>query len=355
MEKDRDYSNNIGRILTYPVTEDGIRIRDFLKHRRFPQAVLSQLKRNPRNLCLEAGSARAPYQEGNLPVFPYGENQPLFRPMAAGEILKVRILEEKVPSLQLTPVKIDLEVIYEDEDILVLNKPAGMSIHPSLRHYEDSLANALLYRTRSRGERDLVFRCINRLDKETSGLTILAKHMLSGAILSQDVSSRRIHRTYVALVENPGEKDLLLGRGRVDLPIGRAEDSAIFRCIDPVGGQRAVTDYQVFAPKEGLSPVILKLQTGRTHQIRVHMKAIGHPLPGDYLYHPVYDRVGRVPLHSARLVFHHPITGQVMDLFAPFPRELLELTDWDQERLREQILNFSKQFQENVDDSLSGC
>ncbi len=356
MEKDRDYSKLQGRTLTFHIarTDAGQRIRDYLEHRRFPKAVLSQFKRNPGNITLLKGEAPSPFIDGKMPVFPYGSHQPLFRRMAEGEILRVTILEEKKPSLQLTPVPCDLDVVYEDEDILVVNKPAGMSIHPSIRHYEDSLANALLYRTRSLGEADMVFRCINRLDKETSGLTILAKNMLSGAILSQDVSEHKIQRTYVALVENPGEGELLVGRGEVDLPIGRADDSAIFRCIDHENGQKALTYYQALAPKDGLSPVILRLKTGRTHQIRVHMKAIGHPLPGDYLYHPDYQKIHRVPLHSARLVFTHPITGERMDLFAPLPREILSLTDLSEEALREQILIFSKLFMESVDDAKEG-
>ena len=349
----KDMENLQKRTLTYSITsgDAGDRIQDFLKHRRFPKAVLSQLKRNPDGICLEAGEAKEPYRDGNMPIFPYGKGQPLFRRMAEGEILQVIICEEKTPSLQLTPVPCDLDVIYEDEDLLVVNKPAGMSIHPSIRHYEDSLANALLYRTRSLGEEDMVFRCINRLDKETSGLTILAKHMLSAAILSQDVSRHEIHRTYVALVENPGEDGKVLDEtGKIDLPIGRADASAILRCIDPKEGQPAVTYYRSLPPREGISPVLLKLGTGRTHQIRVHMKAIGHPLPGDYLYHPVYDRVKRVPLHSIRLTFRHPVTGEMLDLFAPFPQELLDLTDLTQEELKAEILNFSKLFQGVVDD-----
>ena len=135
----------------------------------------------------------------------------------------------------------DLDIVYEDEDILVLNKPADMPIHPSLNNYENTLANGVADYYQQKGKA-YVFRCMNRLDRDTTGLTILAKHMLSAAILSQDVANRAVHRTYLAIVEGT-----LTGSGTIDAPIGRESDSLITRCIDYEHGERAVTHYRSLA------------------------------------------------------------------------------------------------------------
>ena len=194
-----------------------------------------------------------------------------------------------------------------------------MPIHPSLNNYENTLANGVADYYQQKGEA-YVFRCMNRLDRDTTGLTILAKHMLSAAILSQDVANRAVHRTYLAIVEGT-----LTGSGTIDAPIGRESNSLITRCIDYEHGERAVTHYRSLACHNDLTLVSLRLETGRTHQIRVHMKHLGYPLIGDYLYHPDMTKISERALHSSLLEFTHPITKKAMKLSAPLPTDMQKL------------------------------
>jgi 23S rRNA pseudouridine1911/1915/1917 synthase len=299
----------MNRTITYQITKTYDQIRSFLKQEGYPHGILARLKEHPERLVLN----HQPSVMLRTPLFP-------------GDLLEISILEENKASSQTIPVKASLTIIYEDEDILVLNKEAGMSIHPSIHHYEDSLANAVMYHYHEE-DSPFVFRCINRLDKETSGLTVIAKNPLSGALLSDMVQSRQIHRTYLALVEGnlPIDSDKEAFPHTINAPIGRCGDSIITRRIDREKGQNAITHYRVLSNKKGLSLLSIKLETGRTHQIRVHMQFIGHPLPGDYLYHPVYDKINRVALHSASLTFSHPITHEKLEFHAPLPDDMAAL------------------------------
>ncbi len=290
----------MNRTITYQIEKEYKDVRTLLKEKRYPKAVRSQLKQNPNH------------------VKKNGESIPLYQSLQVGDELEIVIKETQTPSINLKPLSVPIDVVYEDEDILVVNKPSGMSIHPSPKHYEDSLANAILFYLQSKGE-EIVFRCVNRLDKETSGLTIVAKNMLSGAVLSEEVKNREIKREYRALV--CGEMEVDEKWHSVDAPIGRVEGSAILRCVSEEG-KPACTHYQVLDAKEGYSLLKLKLDTGRTHQIRIHMGYIGHPLPGDYLYHPVYEKINRVPLHSYSLEFLHPITFESMKFVADLPKDM---------------------------------
>ena len=215
----------------------------------------------------------------------------------------------------IVPEDIPLDILYEDEDILVINKPAGMPVHPSMGNYENTLANGIAWYFSQKGE-DFVYRCINRLDRDTTGALILAKNPLSAAVLSVQMKRRQIRRTYLALVDG-----VLPESGVVDAPIARMEGSVITREVNFETGESAVTHYERLAVGRYYSLAELHLETGRTHQIRVHMKYIGHPLPGDYLYHPDYRRIQRQPLHSFQLEFTHPITKEPMLFTAPVPED----------------------------------
>ena len=224
--------------------------------------------------------------------------------MGAMEVLET-IAAENIP----------LDILYEDEDILVLNKPADMPVHPSAGNYENTLANGVAWYYRQQGE-TFVYRCINRLDRDTTGVLVLAKNPLSGALLSTQMKQRRIRRTYLALTDGiPPEK------GTVRAPIARVNDSVITREVNFERGEPAVTHYERLAVSNGYALVELHLETGRTHQIRVHMNYIGCPLPGDFLYHPVFDRIGRQALHSFQLEFEHPITKEPLRFLAPVPED----------------------------------
>lgn len=237
--------------------------------------------------------------------------------LKAGDVLEILFAEEGSESIAATAMP--LRIVYEDEDLLVIDKPADTPIHPSQGNYENSLANGVLHYYAEQGI-PFVFRCINRLDRDTTGLVLIAKNMLSGAILSQAMRDREIHRTYLAVTEGA-----LPESGIIDLPIARKSGSTIERCIDWENGERAVTHYRCLEQNENYSLAQIWLETGRTHQIRVHMKAIGHPLPGDFLYHRNLEEIGRQALHSWKLEFVHPITGKQMRFEQPLPEDMKHL------------------------------
>lgn len=288
------------RIITYHIdnTSTGLRIEQYLRRLGYSYQNLTQLKKMPESILING-------------VWAYMRTQ-----LKDGDVLTVRIRETE-SSPNIPAVKLPLDIIYEDEDIIVVNKPAGMPVHPSLNNYENSLANALMYYYQEQGK-PFIFRCTNRLDRDTSGLTVIAKHMVSSAILSNMGVRHEITREYLAIVRG----ELIPEEGTVDAPIGRAESSLIERKIDFEKGEHAVTHYHVIEEKNGHSLVSLTLETGRTHQIRVHMKHIGHPLIGDYLYNPDMEFISRQALHSYRLSFSHPITGEQMDFTAPLPEDM---------------------------------
>ncbi len=235
-------------------------------------------------------------------------------------------IKELESSKKIPPVDLPLSIIYEDEDILIVNKPANMPIHPSMNNYENTLGNAVAYYYMKKGE-PFLYRCINRLDRDTTGLTILAKHYLSCGILYDEMESREIKRTYYAIVENRTVFDApyahrLLQTGTIDLPLGRKPDSAIERMVDIKNGDKAITHYRVLATNDGLSLLELQLDTGRTHQIRVHTQAIGHPLIGDFLYNSKDTHMKRQALHAGKLSFRHPITKETLSFTAPVPQDM---------------------------------
>lgn len=230
-------------------------------------------------------------------------------------------LTEKKGSESIIPVPMDLNILYEDEHMMVVNKPAGMPAHPSQGNYGNTLANGIAWYMEQKNV-DFVFRAVNRLDRDTSGLLVIAKNMLSSCILSDQVKDHSIHREYAAIVCGRTE-----AAGTIDVPIARKDGSTIERIPEPELGESAVTHYKTLAYNENtdLSFIRLLLETGRTHQIRVHMKYIGHPLPGDFLYNPDYRYIERQALHSAYLRLTHPVTGKVMEFEAPLPEDMRSL------------------------------
>lgn len=288
------------RILNYHITEDAdsLRTEQYLHRRGFSYQNLTQLKKMPESILING-------------VWSY-----MRTPLHSGDILTVHIRETE-SSPNIPPVELPLDIVYEDEDIIVVNKPAGMPVHPSLNNYRNSLANALMYYYQQQ-EKPFIFRCTNRLDRDTSGLTVIAKHMVSSSILSSMTARHEIEREYLAVVRG----SVVPSSGTIDAPIGRTGSSLIERKIDFEHGERAVTHYHVVKEENGHSLVSLILETGRTHQIRVHMKYIGFPLVGDYLYNPDMEYIQRQALHSCRLSFRHPITGKHMEFTADLPEDM---------------------------------
>jgi 23S rRNA pseudouridine1911/1915/1917 synthase len=240
--------------------------------------------------------------------------------LQAGDELTIQLTEED-SSDNIVPVKLPLDIIYEDEDILVVNKPADMPIHPSQGNYDNTLANAVAYYYQQKNE-TFTYRCINRLDRDTTGLLIIAKHMYSASLLSEMVANHEIHREYLAIATGEVPET-----GTIIAPIGRVDGSTIERHVDEMQGDYACTHYKRLDYNNGYSLVSLKLETGRTHQIRVHMKHIGHPLPGDFLYNPDYSVIERQALHSHKLSFIHPISGKPLEFVADLPMDMKKIIE----------------------------
>ncbi len=294
------------RILNYFITDEhnNVRIWDFIIEKGYTKHIRTYLKQHFGTVLLN-----------NEPAY-------FYQIMHTGDTLEIRI-EDETASEKIPPVYLPLDIVYEDEDLMVINKQADTPIHPSQGNYENTLANGVAFYFDQQGI-PFVYRCINRLDRNTTGLLILAKNMLSGAILSEQMKNREIHRTYLAIVEGcPSDE------GVVDAPIGRVADSVIERQVDWEHGDTAVTHYWRLKhrtceslPEIGISLVKLKLETGRTHQIRVHMTSIGHPLLGDTLYNPTTKLMTRQALHSHSLEFVHPVTKETLYFEAPLPEDM---------------------------------
>lgn len=230
-------------------------------------------------------------------------------------------IKEQTEASAIVPVPLSFDIVYEDEDLIVINKPANMPIHPSIHNYDNTLANALAdyYKDASS---PFVFRCLMRLDRDTSGLTIVAKNRLSASILSSRMIRREIQKNYLAITSGHVEP----AQGTITAPIARKEESCIERCVDYEKGEEAITHYRVLQHfsknKNAYSLVSLQLETGRTHQIRVHMKYIGYPLIGDFLYFPEDNSIKRQALHVHSLSFSHPINGTRLYFEVPLPEDM---------------------------------
>ena len=276
------------RIFHYQITENewGTTVLDFLRKKGFSRHILSSMKADKE--ALTRNGQRIGGREQLL----------------AGDYFRVRLLET-VDSDGIIPVSMPLSILYAD-----------MPVHPSIGNYTNTLANGVAAYLDAKGEHS-PFRCINRLDRDTSGALILAKNAFSAAVLSTQMRNRQIRRTYLAVVEG-----ITPPNGTISAPISRVDDSVIERHVDFLHGEPAVTHYERLETKNEHSLLEIHLETGRTHQIRVHMGYIGHPLPADYLYHPEYDCFKRQPLHSLQLEFRHPVTDKSMCLLAPVPEDM---------------------------------
>lgn len=224
--------------------------------------------------------------------------------MHTGDVLEINI----APSGHSPqPREMDIEVVYEDEDIIVLNKPPFLPVHESRNHIGDTLSNFVAYHTGL----DTAFRAVFRLDRDTSGLVLVAKHELSASKLAG-----RIEKDYYAVVSG-----IIDEAGTIDAPIARCGDSIIRRRVD-ASGEHAVTHYYPISTRDGNTLVRYKLETGRTHQIRVHSQYIGHTLLGDTLYDGDDSAINRQALHCKDIYFTHPITNEYMHITSDFPDDM---------------------------------
>ncbi len=297
------------RQITYRIEEEILQGKrpatcgEFLRSRGFSRHLLTYLRHHDNTLLLNGE-----------PVF---TNHPLSK----GDVLEA-IFTDEISSVSIIPNPMPLDIIHEDEDILVINKPPFLPIQPSIGHYEYTLGNGVAAYYDSKGI-PFVYRCVNRLDRNTSGLVIIARNMASSAILYDEMKSRRIRRTYLTVVH--GHIDT---SGTIDIPIRRKTESMIMRCTDPENGQRAVTHFTPLSYNSlnDTTALSVRLETGRTHQIRVHMAHINHPVVGDSLYQERQsDYITRQALHSACLEFMHPITREQVSFRAPVPEDIQSL------------------------------
>lgn len=243
------------------------------------------------------------------------------RRVEPGQVLTVRLSDPERRS-GVVPAPGPLDIVYEDGDMLVLNKAPGVLVHPGAGHFSDTIGNFLLdYYDRTGVEAD--FHPVHRLDKGTSGLMVVAKHPHAQEVLKNQLHTAEFRRIYLAVcLGGPAEE-----RGTVDAPIGMAEGSIVARAVRP-DGLPARTHYRVLERRGDRTLVRLALETGRTHQIRVHMAYLGCPLAGDFLY-GVEDKelISRPALHSSELTVRQPVTGEVLTFTCPLPEDMVRLME----------------------------
>lgn len=241
-----------------------------------------------------------------------GKKEFVTKVVKTGDILDITLPCDN--SDNIVPNDIPLDILYEDDDILAVNKPANMPTHPSIRHYEGTLANAVMHYYR---DVPFTFRAVTRLDRDTSGVVIIAKNIVSADRLSKALIEGKLEKEYLALCVGCPEPP----KGTIDAPIKRETDGIIKRCIAP-DGKPSLTEYEVVSQKDGLSLVRLFPKTGRTHQLRLHLSYIGTPIYSDFLYGT--EVLGdRTRLHASRLSFPHPFTNEMMEITAPLPQDMI--------------------------------
>ena len=249
--------------------------------------------------------------------------------LRTGDKVQVMSLNIQCKAISIMPRSLPLNIIYEDKDLLVVNKAAGMVVHPAPGHLDDTLVNALIarYPDITREDSELRPGIIHRLDKDTSGLIIVARNAITHAALAGQMKRHEIVKRYLALVEGVVELD----QGGIDAPIGRNQRHRQQMAITSVRSRVARTHFRVQERFNRHTLLLLELETGRTHQIRVHLKAIGHPIVGDPVYGSGSINRGltlkRQFLHAYRLKFTHPTTGDVVNLEVPLPEDLQAILD----------------------------
>ncbi|WP_186575736.1 RluA family pseudouridine synthase [Aquibacillus kalidii] len=277
---------------------DGFLLRDYLLQvRGFSRRILKGIK----------------FDGGQLLV--NGEDSRVRRVLQVGDKVEVLFPPEKKGSF-MNPELIQLDIVYEDDDVLVVNKPPGMATIPSFNHGSGTLANGILgyYQTK---QIPYTIHIVTRLDKDTSGLVLVAKHRFSHSILSKDQKLGKVNRSYFAIIEG----QMVDKEGTIEEPIARKPDSIIERMVHE-NGQRAVTHYRVKEKVGPFSLMDIKLETGRTHQIRVHFSYLDHPLVGDSLYGGSTTYMERQALHCQSLAFTQPLTNQRLSFTCEIPEDM---------------------------------
>lgn len=285
--------------------KDGLKLRDYLK----------------KELGLSTRLIRRASIDGRISID--GVKVKMNRIISEGENIAINL--EREESQDITPEKMDIEIVYEDEDILVVNKKPFMVVHPTKSYQSGTLANGLLYYFKESGQNCIV-RLVSRLDMNTSGLIIVAKNQFAHGMLSSESNTKKIEKKYLAVVHGIFEEK----EGTIDLPIYRYEgtEHGIKRVVDE-RGQRSITHYKVREEYNNKASLVeCRLETGRTHQIRVHLSHLGHPIYGDFLYgagDEEHDLIERQALHAYYLKFKSPRTEKELVLETGLPDDMKEL------------------------------
>ncbi|MFC0524757.1 RluA family pseudouridine synthase [Pontibacillus salicampi] len=280
---------------------EGMLVRDYLRYvRAFSRTILVAVK-----------------TEGG--IFLNGEPIRVRAMLSEGDELHI-VFPKEERGVHLEPSYKPIEILYEDEAVLVINKPPYLATIPSVHHLEDTLANRIIAYYEEKGI-PYTTHIVTRLDANSSGIVLVAKHRLAHSILSTQQEAKEVQRTYVALVEGK----LNQKKGSIIAPIGRKDTSIIERIVRE-DGQRAVTHYEVMEEQPEYTLVQLKLETGRTHQIRVHLSSIGHPLLGDDLYGGNHKVIERQALHCSSITFSHPFTRENMEVQVEIAEDMRKYT-----------------------------
>lgn len=247
------------------------------------------------------------------------------------DIIEIELEETNVQSFE--PENLPLDIVYEDDALLVVNKPPFMLVHPTPNHPSGTLANGLRFYYQQNNEKTDVIRLVSRLDRDTSGLVLVAKNAAVHTLLSKQMEKNLIVKSYLAITYGRFE----VQEGTIDEPIGKLEDDPIRRGVVPTG-QRSITHFNVRKSNENATLVALQLETGRTHQIRVHLAYLGHPIIKDFLYglscseesrfissYKTELKMNRQALHAEKLQFSHPLTGQALSFQAKIPEDFQQL------------------------------
>ena len=272
------------------------RVLDFLKHLGFSHRLITKLKQTPDGILLN------------------GEHIRTIDPMSEGDLLEINLPTDKKESISI-PVEMPLDIIYEDDDILVLNKPAMLAVHESHNHLGDTLSNAVAFHLKKEGKPS-VFRAVGRLDKGTSGLMVCALNRYAASRLSG-----KIKKQYLAIATG-----IYDGEGTIDAPIYRPDPILTVRTVDE-RGERAITHWKALKNDGENTLLRVKLETGRTHQIRVHFASLGTPLVGDTMYGTPDKRINHQALHCCECRFIHPVKNEEMHFFCDMPNDMKKIIE----------------------------
>lgn len=281
--------------------DEGLRLDVYLSHQ------LDHVSRSFIQKLIEQGNVMINGSKEKLKKYKVQENDEVAVEIPDPEILKIE------------PENIPIDIVYEDEDVIVVNKPQGMVVHPAPGNYHGTLVNALLYHCKTLSSINGVIRpgIVHRIDKDTSGLLMVAKNDRAHRCLAEQLKEHSINRIYIALVHGNIKEE----RGTINAPIGRHPADRLKMAVVAKNGKEAVTHFTVLKRFHDYTLIQAKLETGRTHQIRVHMAYIHHPLVGDPVYGPKKEKfnIEGQALHAQTLGFVHPSTGQYMEFYAELP------------------------------------